>query len=161
MDELVIREIQAEDNEEIAALIRKILEDMGVPKVGTAYADKALDNMYAEYLVEKSSYFVATTNGIILGCSGIAPLQNSKENICELQKMYVSEDARGKGVGKQLIEVCIQKAKEYGFKACYLETTPYMEAAQQLYKKSGFQCIQERMGNTGHHSCPVFMIKYL
>ena len=41
-----IREIQPEDNSEIAITIRKILIEFGVPKVGTAYADTVLDSLY-------------------------------------------------------------------------------------------------------------------
>ena len=58
-----------------------------------------------------------------------------------------------------MIMVCLNRAKEYGFDACYLETMPNMEAAQKLYKKMGFEYIDARMGDTGHYSCPVFMLK--
>ena len=161
MGELILREIQKKDNAEVAMLIREILVDMGVPKVGTAYEDKALDTMYQEYNKPRSRYFVAEKDNHILGCAGIAPLQNAEEDICELQKMYVSKDSRGQGVAQQLISVCLKVSKTFGFSSCYLETMPYMNAAQGLYKKNGFEFIQERMGDTGHHSCPVFMIKHL
>ncbi len=156
-----IREIKPEDNEQVAKVIRKVLEDMGVPKVGTAYADKALDDMYAEYDVPKATYFVVEHDGKIIGCAGIAQLQNFEGNVCELQKMYFLEEARGKGIGSEMIQVCLQRAKEYGFDACYLETMPYMEAAQKLYKKNGFEYIDAPLGNTGHYSCPVWMLKKL
>ncbi|WP_418498762.1 GNAT family N-acetyltransferase [Flagellimonas sp.] len=156
-----IREIQPEDNEQVAKVIRKVLEDMGVPKVGTAYADKALDDMYAEYGVPNATYFVVEHDGKIIGCAGIAQLQNFEGNVCELQKMYFLEEARGKGIGSEMIQICLQRAKEYGFDACYLETMPYMEAAQKLYKKNGFEYIDAPLGNTGHYSCPVWMLKKL
>ena len=62
---------------------------------------------------------------------------------------------------QDVLEECYQKAKEFGFSKCYLETMPYMEAAQKLYRKSGFQYLEEPMGCTGHSSCPVWMIKTL
>ncbi|WP_108422914.1 GNAT family N-acetyltransferase [Flagellimonas amoyensis] len=156
-----IREIQPEDNEQVAKVIRKVLEDMGVPKVGTAYADKALDDMYAEYDVPKATYFVVEHDGKVIGCAGIAPLQNYTGNVCELQKMYFLEEARGKGIGSEMMLICLQKAKDFGFDECYLETMPYMAAAQKLYKKSGFEYIDAPLGNTGHFSCPVWMLKKL
>lgn len=156
-----IREIKPEDNEQVAKVIRKVLEDMGVPKVGTAYADKALNDMYAEYDVPRATYFVVEHDGKIIGCAGIAQLQNFEGNVCELQKMYFLEEARGKGIGSEMIQVCLQRAKEYRFDACYLETMPYMEAAQKLYKKNGFEYIDAPLGNTGHYSCPVWMLKKL
>ncbi|MBC8769444.1 GNAT family N-acetyltransferase [Arenibacter sp. BSSL-BM3] len=157
----IIREIQPGDNEEVARVIRKVLEDLGVPKVGTAYADKALDRMYGNYDVPRAAYFVAEENGRILGCAGIAQLENYDGNVCELQKMYFLEEARGRGLGLKMINVCVNKAIEYGYEQCYLETMPYMKDAQKLYLKSGFHYINEPMGNTGHYSCPVWMLKSL
>ncbi|MDL5513793.1 GNAT family N-acetyltransferase [Arenibacter sp. M-2] len=156
-----IREIQAGDNQNVARLIRKVLEDLGVPKVGTAYADKALDQMYENYDQPRSDYFVVEENERIIGCAGIAPLQNHEGNVCELQKMYFLEEARGRGLGAKMINICINRATEYGYAHCYLETMPYMEDAQKLYLKSGFHYIHEPMGNTGHYSCPVWMLKGL
>ncbi|MEM8765739.1 MAG: GNAT family N-acetyltransferase [Bacteroidota bacterium] len=161
MGELIIRKIHQKDNAKVASLIRAILLDMGVPKVGTAYEDTALDNMYLEYDKEKSSYFVAEKGEEILGCAGIAPLQGAAESISELQKMYVAQEARGQGVAQKLMEACIAAAKDFGFESCYLETIPNMTAAHRLYAKNDFHFIEERLGDTGHYSCPVFMLKKL
>ncbi|MGY8915576.1 MAG: GNAT family N-acetyltransferase [Flavobacteriales bacterium] len=154
----MIREIQPKDNKQVASVIRQVLIDLGVPKVGTAYADTALDHMYENYAVPKASYFVVEENNKIIGCAGVAQLENFDGNVCELQKMYFTEEARGRGLGSQMMNVCLAKAREYGFEKCYLETMPYMEDAQKLYKKTGFQYIKARMGDTGHYSCPVFMM---
>ena len=154
----IIREIQPQDNKQVASVIRQVLIDLGVPKVGTAYADTALDHMYENYNVPKASYFVGEENNRIIGCAGVAQLENYDGNVCELQKMYFTEEARGRGLGSQMMKVCLNKAREYGFEKCYLETMPYMEDAQKLYKKTGFQYIEARMGDTGHYSCPVFML---
>ncbi len=43
MSEVIIREIQKADNESVAKVIRSVLEEFNVPKVGTAYADPQLD----------------------------------------------------------------------------------------------------------------------
>ncbi|MCL6265650.1 GNAT family N-acetyltransferase [Flagellimonas myxillae] len=159
MAQLEIREIQPKDNAQVAEVVRKVLVDMGAPKIGTAYEDKALNDMYAAYNVPRAVYYVVEENGEIIGCAGIAQLDNFEGNVCELQKMYFLEEARGRGLGSKMIEVCLEKAKTFGFEACYLETMPYMEAAQKLYKKNGFEYIDEPMGNTGHYSCPVWMLK--
>lgn len=161
MENVVIREINKEDNSQVAAVIRAVLIDLGVPKVGTAYADTALDSMYEHYDKPRATYFVVTENDKILGCAGVAQLDNYKGNICELQKMYFLEAARGKGIGREMIEVCLNRAKDFGYEGCYLETMPYMEAAQKLYKKMGFVYIDSPMGDTGHYSCPVWMLKTL
>lgn len=161
MGEAIIREITPNDNVQVAQVIRTVLIELGVPKVGTAYADKALNDMHETYNIPKATYFVVEDNGQIIGCAGIAQLDNYEGNICELQKMYFLEETRGRGLGSKMIMICLEKAKSYGFEQCYLETMPYMKAAQKLYKKNGFEYIDAPMGNTGHYSCPVWMLKKL
>lgn len=156
-----IREIRKEDNANVARVVRKVLEDLGVPKVGTAYADTALDSMFENYNVPRATYFVVEDDGKIIGCAGVAQLENYDGNVCELQKMYFLEEARGRGLGMQMIDRCLKRAKEFKFEKCYLETMPYMTDAQKLYKKLGFEYIDAPMGNTGHYSCPVWMLKTL
>ena len=157
--DFIIREIEAKDNEELANLVRSVILEMGAPKVGTAFEDKATDQMFETYQKEKARYFVVVYQNKVIGGAGIARLDDFQGNTCELQKMYFLPVARGKGLGAQLITVCLDKAKEFGFENCYLETLPYMEAAVKLYKKYGFLNLDKPMGNTCHYSCNVWMIK--
>ena len=159
--DFIIREIQSKDNEQIAAVIRNVLVEMGAPKIGTAYEDKALDDLYAAYQKKKAVYFVIEYQNNIVGGGGIAQLDGFEGNTCELQKMYFLPIARGKGLGSKMIAKCLKKAREFGFSACYLETMPYMTAAKALYRKNGFKEINGPMGNTCHYSCDVWMIKKL
>lgn len=159
--EYIIREIKPEDNEQMANVVRDVIVEMGAPKVGTAYEDKALDDLHGTYEKERAIYYVIEHQGKVVGGGGIAPLDNFDGNTCELQKMYFLAETRGKGLGSKLISICLDKAKEFGFDECYLETMPYMTAAQKLYKKNGFTNIDAPMGDTCHYSCDVWMTKKL
>lgn len=158
---MIIRPIQKGDNVEMAKVIRTVLEEFDVPKVGTAYADPQLDCLFETYNEPKSIYFVIENNEKIIGGAGVSHLANGDAEVCELQKMYFLPETRGLGLGMQMMEKCLQSAREFGYKKCYLETMPYMIAAQNLYKKAGFEYLCEPMGNTGHTSCPIWMIKKL
>ena len=161
MESFIIREIQKKDNLAIAAIVRNVLMELGAPKVGTAYADPYLDTLFEVYTIPNAIYFVIEKDGKIIGGAGVMQLDNSDENICELQKMYLLPEGRGLGLGKLLIDNCIGKATEFGFENCYIETMTYMEDAQKLYRKVGFHYLDKPMGNTGHSSCPVWMLKKL
>lgn len=156
-----IRTIQQTDNVSIATVIRSVLIEHNVPKVGTAYADVSLDSMFETYTAPTSCYFVVEKEGKIIGGAGISPLENEVATICELQKMYFLPEARGLGVGTAMMEKCLAFAQSVGFEKCYLETMPYMHAAQKLYLKYGFHYLDSPMGCTGHTSCPVWMLKEL
>jgi putative acetyltransferase len=159
--DFIIREIKPSDNPQIAKVIRDVLVEFGAPKVGTAYEDKATDEIFETYEKEKASYFVIEHENNIVGGVGFSSLDGSDGTICELQKMYFLPITRGKGLGSKLINHCLNTAKKQGFEKCYLETMPYMDAARALYKKNGFINLDAPMGNTGHYSCNVWMIKEL
>ena len=161
MGNWVIRAIKKEDNQSVAKLIRSVFDEMEIPKVGTAYEDPYLDLMFEEYNKSKSVYFVVENNGEIVGCCGIAPLENGDPTICELQKMYFLPKTRGLGIGSKMMEKCLEEAKRFGFERCYIETMPFMYAAQKLYVKSGFEYLDAPLGSTGHDSCSVWMLKSL
>ena len=96
-----------------------------------------------------------------MGGAGINNLQKGPATVCELQKMYFLPEARGLGLGAAMMQKCLETALSYGYKQCYIETMPNMKAAQHCYKKFGFMYIDTPLGNTGHHACPVWMLKNL
>lgn len=160
-DTIVLREIDYDDDIKIAKAIRGVLHEFGVPKVGTAYEDIALDRMTETYDGAGKVYFVVVQGDNILGGAGISALNNCIGNVCELQKMYFLPEVRGRGLGRAMMAKCLAFAKDAGYTQCYLETMPYMYRAQKLYEDSGFRYIDEAMGDTGHYSCKVWMLKDL
>lgn len=151
--------IQPEHNPHIAGIIRSSLEDFDIDLQGTVYVDPYLDDMYTHFTVPSKAYFIAVEDGVVLGGSGIAPLDDTDKEVCELQRMFVTQAARGKGIGQQLMEFCLIKAKEMGFKQCYLETFEDMHKAIALYERNNFQYLDAPMGNTGHFACKTWMVR--
>ena len=70
-----------------------------------------------------------------IGCFGVRKFADS---ICELKRMYVKKEARGKGIGKKLLAKAIEVGKELNYKKMRLDTLPAMKSAIELYKKIGF-----------------------
>ena len=155
-----IRPITKKDNAETSAMIRYVLVEQNAPKTGTAYEDKALDDLFEHYNKSRAQYFVLTENDTIIGSAGIDAIEDGSD-VCELQKMYFHPKARGRGLGEKMMQECLEFAKSKEFQSCYIETLPSMKAAQKLYLKTGFEYIDHRMGNTGHYSCTVWMLKKL
>ena len=159
--DFIIREIQRKDNQKIAEVIRAVFDELGAPKVGTTYEDEALNDLHSAYHKPRAIFYVVEYQNEVVGGGGISQLDNFEGNTCELQKMYFLPIARGRGLGSQMISLCLEKAKEFGFEECYLETMPFMKAAQKLYRKNGFTNIEGPKGNTCHYSCDVWMTKKL
>ena len=156
-----IREIQFNDNLQIETVIKSIFIELQLPLTGTVYEDKETTQMFESYQEQNAVYFIIEEEGQVKGGAGIKALSSEDSSICELQKMYIASEIRGKGYGKLLLEHCLKAAKSMGYSQCYLETLPELQAAQKLYKQYGFEYINTSMGNTGHNSCDVRMLKLL
>jgi putative acetyltransferase len=159
--EYEVRIISANDNLQLAVLIKSILAEFGAAREGFAFQDESLNNMYKAYNTAGSGYDVVTKENKIYGGIGIAKLSGAKHNICELQKMYLVKEIRGLGLGQILMERALKKAKSLGYEYCYLETLSSMEKATKLYHKFGFKKLANPLGNTGHFGCDNWYLKKL
>jgi putative acetyltransferase len=160
--EISIRPIEPKDNQAIARIIRTALEEFGANKPGTVYYDASTDDLYSLFNHQSgSTYFVAEENGILLGGAGIFPTEGLPDGVCELVKMYLAKEARGKGLGQKMISHVMEWAKDNGYHTVYLETMPELSKAVKVYEQFGFSYLDGPMGNSGHCGCDLWMSKSL
>ncbi len=159
MSDFIIRAIRKADNAEVAKIIRTVMTSFGAVGEGFSIEDPEVDQMYEAYQGNQSEmYVVVGKEGKVMGCGGFAPLVGGDSDTCELRKMYFLPEARGKGLGRKMLEMSLVGAKRAGFKKCYLETLVHMKAARRLYEKAGFLPLTCSLGNTGHGSCDSFYL---
>jgi len=157
----LIRPIRPADDESVAGIIRSVMPSFGADGPGFAIHDAEVDAMAATYQQPRWAYYVVDLDGEVVGGAGIAPLAGGDEQTCELKKMYFMPWARGIGAGRALLARCLDTAKAFGFRQCYLETLTGMDRAQLVYQKAGFERICAPMGATGHHGCDRWYLKSL
>lgn len=158
---IIIRTIKETDNATVASILRNALEEFNVPREGTVYTDPTTDDLYGLFRQPNSIYYVAEENGIILGGCGVYPTENLPEGCAELVKFYLSNKSRGKGIGKMMIEKCLEAATAIGYTHLYLESFPQFERAVSMYEKAGFEMLPGPLGNSGHFACTIWMLKNL
>jgi putative acetyltransferase len=158
---MIIREIQPKDNLSIEVIMTDCFNEFGLPTVGSSLEDADVKHMFEGFQEERAIYYVLEDHGKVLGGGGVKQLKGAAKDTCELQKMYFHPDARGKGYGKKMFDKCIEAAKEFGYKFCYLESASQLKSAIQLYEKNGFKHLNQPLGNTGHTICGVYMLKEL
>lgn len=161
MDKLTFRKIAKKDNAVIARVIRKALEEYGAAQPGTVYTDPTTDALYELFQAPGSIYWIVEHNNKVVGGCGLFPTEGLPDGYVELVKLYLSKEMRGKGVGAQLMRKTITSAKELGYNALYLESIPALNNAVTLYEKMGFQKTEQRLGDSGHFSCDLWMVKEL
>ncbi|HEY4149877.1 MAG TPA: GNAT family N-acetyltransferase [Chitinophagaceae bacterium] len=157
-DEVRIRAIEPTDDAALAVIIRDALAEFGANKPGTVFYDPTTDALFRLFREPGSFYYVAESKGRLLGGAGIFPTEGLPEGVCELVKMYLHGDTRGRGLGRLLIDKCLAEARTMGYKKVYLETMPELRKAVSVYEKFGFSYLDGPMGNTGHFGCDVWML---
>ncbi|WP_223650476.1 GNAT family N-acetyltransferase [Hymenobacter psoromatis] len=157
---ITIRPIAPGDNAALARAVRDTLAEFGAAKPGTAYYDEATDHLYELFSqTPHSAYFAAEVDGEVLGGGGTFPTQGLPADTVELVKLYLRPAARGRGVGKALIDHCLQAARANGYARVYLETTDELTQAIPLYERLGFTYLPAPLGNSGHFGCQIWMIR--
>jgi putative acetyltransferase len=158
MDQKInIRTISPADNAAIAHIIRATLLEFGAARPGTVYYDESTDRLSEIFYRPGSVYYIAEQDGVIMGGAGIYPTDGLGDATCELVKMYLLPAARGIGLGRMLMERCIDFAREQGYKQIYLETMPELSQAIGLYEKVGFDRLSAPLGSSGHFGCGIWM----
>lgn len=101
--------------------------------------DKELAELPGKYAPPKGRLYIAEYDGTIAGCIALRPLEG--EGICEMKRLYVKDEFRGKGIGRLLTEKILSDAKQIGYRTMRLDTLQRMETARALYAKLGFKII--------------------
>lgn len=161
MIQALIRPIKEQDDAEVGQLIKTVLTEFKANKPGTAYYDEITDNLSTLFTKSKAAYWVIEEENKIIGCGGIFPTKGLPVDTCELVKLYLAPAARGKGLGRDLMFKCFEKAKELGYQNIYLESMPELNQAVKLYEKLGFEHQCKALGNSGHFGCDIWMVKKL
>ena len=159
LEQINIRRIEQKDNSALAKIVRDTLAEFGANKPGTVYYDPTTDALYELFQSTPGSiYYVAEKEGKLVGGGGIFPSAGLPKDTCELVKMYLLPEVRGIGLGKKLIQLCLDFAKQAGYKNVYIETMPELKQALKTYEKFGFEYLDGPMGNTGHFGCDRWML---
>jgi putative acetyltransferase len=161
LSEIQIRPIKPSDNPELAIIVRNTLTEFGAANPGTVFFDPTTDALFELFQTPRAAYFVAEAGGKVLGGGGIYPTEGLPANTCELVKMYLLPEARGIGLGRTLIEKCLETAKVNDFEQVYLETLDELHLALKIYAKFGFEYLCAPMGNSKHFGCGLWMLKKL
>lgn len=139
------KEITAVYDLPLADLIRTNLKKHALDIPGTVYFDDNLNHLSDFYLADHAKRFYSIwtdDSDKLIGGIGIAEFEFF-ENCCELQKLYLDDNAKGMGLSYEMISRIEDKAKELGYKQIYLETHDNLSAAIHVYERSGYTEIEK------------------
>ena len=133
MPEFIIAETQ-EDYSEARVLLREYEAESEVDLCFLGFEEEieTLERMYGPPC---GRFLVLRVEERTAGC---VALEDSGGGICEMKRLYVRPEFRGKGLGRKCAEEVVRMARESGYNAVRLHTLPAMRAAVALYRSMGF-----------------------
>ena len=157
-----VRLIEPDDVPALLTIIAQARAEYGIAERGVELLEPADRALYATYQRRRALYFVAqSAEGEIVGGAGVAPLAGADPLTCELQRMYLRREARGRRIGDALLQSCLGAARQLLYVRCYLETINQMHAALAFYARHGFRELPSRLGATGHEHNDRWMLRSL
>lgn len=138
----MIEIIEAADTERIAqarALFREYEAWFGMNLCFQNF-DEEVANLPGKYAAPDGGLFLAFADKDLAGCIALRKLE---EGICEMKRLFVRDEFRGRKIGVLLIERVIAEARKIGYRKMRLDTFPAkMGKAVNLYESYGFYTIE-------------------
>ena len=120
---------------EAQRLVREYAASLNVDLAFQNFAHE-LQHFTTEYAAPTGAFILAEDAGQYVACIG---LRQFSEGIGEIKRLYVAPAARGRGLGRLLVERIIADARQIGYGSLLLDTLPFMKEAQSLYVALGFK----------------------
>jgi len=130
-----VRPVERRDVPAVAALLRDVLSEFGLTFGEGSATDAQVLDLPDAYEARGGAFWVATEADSLLGTCGVFPLD---DGTFELRKMYLTQESRGRGVGKALLNAACSFAKSAGGRRLVLDTTEQMTSAIRFYESHGF-----------------------
>ncbi|MEE2877431.1 MAG: GNAT family N-acetyltransferase [Pseudomonadota bacterium] len=129
-----VRPYQASDGAAFKALNLAWIEQLFAVEPSDLHQ---LENPQATIIDKGGAVLIAEADGEIVGTAGL--VVGHEAGTLELVKMSARADLQGKGIGKALMQACINEARAIGAQRIWLESNRKLDAALALYRKSGFR----------------------
>ncbi len=99
--------------------------------------DKELADLPGDYAPPDGRLLLAEFEGQMAGCVALHKLD---EGICEMKRLYLRSEFRGKGLGRAIADRIIAEARTIGYQRMRLDTVePVMKDAVEMYRRLGFR----------------------
>ena len=97
--------------------------------------EEELASLPGKYAAPGGSLLLASIDSEPAGC---VALRKIDDRTCEMKRMFVYDQFKGKGVGNALAKAIIEEAHRIGYSVMKLDTSFRQIEAQKLYQKFGF-----------------------
>jgi ribosomal protein S18 acetylase RimI-like enzyme len=126
------------DLAEVRALFREYADSLGVDLSFQDF-EREYAELPGEYAPPRGELLLAHWEGATAGCVALRPLEG---DLCEMKRLYLRDEFRGRGVGRALADAIVAAARARRYTRMRLDSLPGMAAAITLYRAMGFREIE-------------------
>jgi len=116
-------------------------EEYGFDETFEALVADILARFIQHHDPKRERLWIAEQDGERIGSIMIV---DAGEEVAQLRILLVEPKTRGSGIGKRLIDECLDFSKRAGYKKIKLWTQSNLDAARHLYEKAGFKLVEEK-----------------
>jgi GNAT superfamily N-acetyltransferase len=120
---------------EARRLVREYADSLDVDLSFQNFAEE-LEHFPTEYAPPAGAFILAEEDGHYVACIAV---RRFSDDVGEIKRLYVAPAARGRGLGRVLVERIVAEARKLGYMSLLLDTLPSMKEAQSLYLSLGFK----------------------
>jgi ribosomal protein S18 acetylase RimI-like enzyme len=151
VETLICECISDADFDVARTLFEEYARALGIDLCFQNFGDE-LERMREMYGGPRGCLLLARQGETTVGCVGLRPVD---ADTCEMKRLYVRPEARGRNIGRQLAVAVVERARASGYRRLVLDTLPSMDVAQTLYRSLGFEDAQ------AHYRNPLPGVVYL
>ncbi len=141
--ELEVRPVRS-DEAPADALVAAMVAEI-VAMYGPLESRNAPSASPGELWAPHGTYLVLLEDGVPVAGGGLKRLS---DGICEIKRMFVVPEARGRGHARRLLSALEDAAAELGYERTRLDTGPLQPHARALYLSAGYAAVPDYNGNT-------------
>ncbi len=101
--------------------------------------DEEIEHLEMKYGMPYGRLYLIYYDERLAGCIGLRKIDNQN---CEMKRLYIRPEFRGKKLANVLVEKIIEDAKKIGYSYMLLDTLPFLQSAIHIYKEFGFYEIE-------------------
>jgi ribosomal protein S18 acetylase RimI-like enzyme len=123
----------------VREIFREYADALGVDLCFQDFESELAD-LPGDYAEPRGVLLLAEVEGAIAGCCALRPLDTADyPNAAEMKRLFVRKAFRGFGLGRELAEAILDRARQAGYACVLLDTLDDMESARALYTDLGFE----------------------